>query len=106
MGGSFKDSQWMARDGNTVFSDANEFGQEWQVLPNEPTLFHNAGDGPQAPSKGQIPSKTTLRRRLVKSEVTIKDAEKACAGIFNVADFDLCVFDVMASGDKEIAGAY
>jgi len=104
--GSFKDSQWMARDGKTVFSDANDFGQEWQVLPNEPTLFHTAGDGPQAPSKCQIPSKTALRRRLVKSDVTIEEAEKVCAGMVDTADLDLCVFDVMASGDKEIARAY
>jgi len=104
--GSFKDSQWIARDGKRVFSDANKFGQEWQVLPNEPTFFHNAGDGPQAPSKCEIPSKTALRRRLIKSDVTIEEAEIACAGIVNTVDFDLCVFDVMASGDKEIAGAY
>jgi len=104
--GSFKNSRWMARDGKTVFSDANAFGEEWQVLPNELTFFHNAGDGPQAPSKCVIPSKTALRRRLEKSDVTIEEAEKVCAGIVDTVDLDLCVFDVMASGDKEMAGAY
>merc|ERR1712176_932025 len=51
----------LGRDGTTVFTDPNEFGQEWQVLPSEPNLFHNI-DGPQAPQKCIVPEAQSLRR--------------------------------------------
>lgn len=38
----------IGRDGSTVFSDANEFGQEWQCLPTEPQLFEYQRE-PQLP---------------------------------------------------------
>jgi len=38
----------------------------------------------------------------------MEEAEKACAGVGaeNPGEFDLCVFDVMASGDRDMVGAY
>jgi hypothetical protein len=37
--GAFGTGHMIARDGKTVIEDANAFGQEWQVLDTEPTLF-------------------------------------------------------------------
>jgi len=98
----------IGRDNKTIFVDSNKFGQEWQVLPGEPHLFHDMGDGPQAPSKCLIPTKKDLRRRLSETTITIEEAEMACAGVGmdNPEEFDLCVFDVMASGDMDMSGAY
>jgi hypothetical protein len=94
----------MARDGVTAIDDINEFGQEWQVLATEPKLFHNE-EGPQPPSKCEIPTSSSMRRRLGQAGISKDDAETACARV-DAADFDLCVFDVMATNDKDAAGAY
>lgn len=94
----------MARDGATTIDDNNAFGQEWQVLTSEPKLFHNT-EGPQAPEKCEIPSASEMRRRLRQSVISKEDAELACSRV-SVEDFDLCVFDVLATNDKASAGAY
>ena len=67
-------------------------------------MFHNL-EGPQAPEKCFIPMASSLRRRLVESDISEKEAKIACARV-NEEDFDICVFDVMATGDKDVAGAY
>merc|ERR1712232_211555 len=103
--GTFDKSLKVARDNKTVMTDLNEFGQEWQVLPTEPKLFHEI-DGPQAPQRCEIPLKTELRRRLAESKVTREDAEFACADVENKEEFELCVFDVIATSDENVAGAY
>lgn len=104
---SNKKSLKVSRDNQLVFDDANKFGQEWQVRSDEPQLFHDKGDGPQAPSKCEIPSKTVLRRRLAESNISIEKAEIACSSLKpNMEDYDLCIFDVMVSGDEGMVGAY
>merc|ERR1711865_556477 len=103
--GSFPDSQNLARDKETVVHDANEFGQEWQVLPTEPKLFHEV-DGPQAPEHCEIPSFSELRRRLAASKVHLEDAKSACASVADTKKLELCIFDVMATGEYDAAGAY
>jgi len=103
--GSFGKGLKLARDGRSVINNTNDFGQEWQVLPSESNLFHIA-DGPQAPAKCEIPSRTQLRRHLAESEVSRESAEAACAKVTNKDDFDMCIFDVMVTNDQNIAGAY
>merc|ERR1712151_1417440 len=103
--GTFEQSAKMGRDNSTVINDLNLFGQEWQVLPSEPKLFHNL-DGPQAPSKCEIPSKIDLRRRLAESNINRKSAELACSHISQQDEFNLCVFDVIATSDENVAAAY
>jgi hypothetical protein len=102
--GSFPSGSKKNRDNSTVFEDVNLFGQEWQVLPTEDKLFHDL-HGPQSPQRCEIPSSVELRRRLGESLISKEDAERACARV-DPADFDLCVFDVMATNDKNVAGAY
>jgi hypothetical protein len=94
----------IARDGKTAIIDNDVFGQEWQVSPEEVSLFHNL-EGPQAPMQCEIPSAVEMRRRLAESFITRQDAEIACSRV-DAQDFEVCVFDVMATNDKESAGAY
>jgi len=102
--GSYATGQKVGRDNTTVFENTDVFGQEWQVLPEEPKMFHNL-DGPQAPAQCEIPSAVELRRRLANSNLSNDQAELACARV-NQGDFDLCVFDVLATNDRDVAGAY
>ena len=38
--GRVPDGAKVGRDGVTIITNANDFGREWQVLPEEPKLFH------------------------------------------------------------------
>jgi surface protein len=108
--GDFGKGRKFARDGKTVLDDANAFGQEWQVLDTDPTLFQTVRF-PQHPQKCTMPTpKTTdmLRRRLLEtSSVDELAAEKACEH-WGEQGKDDCVFDVLTTGDLEMAmvGAY
>ena len=88
----------------TVIEDLNEFGQEWQVLSAEPKLFHNL-EGPQHPQRCTIPVSKDMRRRLRESSISQEEAETACARV-DESNRDLCVFDVLATNDLGVAGAY
>jgi hypothetical protein len=102
--GSFEDGKHMARDSKTELHDNNSFGQEWQVLSSEPMLFH-AVEGVQHPELCVSPSAVDVKRRLRESLITQEEAEIACSRV-SPEDHDLCVFDVMATNDGDVAGAY
>jgi len=102
--GSYGKGIKLGRDSTTVYDDNDVFGQQWQVQPLELTLFHEI-DGPQAPQFCEIPSAVELRRRLAETTISIEDAQAACERV-NPDDLELCVFDVMATNDKESSGAY
>jgi hypothetical protein len=107
--GDFLMGHMISRDGETVLDDAIAFGQEWQVLDTEPTLFQTTRF-PQHPQKCTMPTPkatNTLRRRLSeKSSVDELAAERACQHWGEGKDD--CVFDVLTTGDLELAavGAY
>jgi hypothetical protein len=104
----FKSGMKLARDGVNVIEDCNEFGQEWQVLPDGPMLFHEVV-GPQSPNqKCILPIEVHAeekRRRLGEATVTEVEAELACAKV-SAKEHDACVFDVLATDDIDMAGAY
>merc|ERR1712048_18526 len=102
--GSYPEGKRVGRDGKSILKDWTAFGQDWQVLPSDPKIFH-AIEGPQHPTKCVAPSKTSVRRRLAKSFVSREDAELACASV-SKSERDLCIFDVMATSDFGVAGAY
>lgn len=102
--GAFGSGDKVARDKVTHIDDTIEFGLMWQVLPEEGNLFHNL-EGPQAPEQCFVPKARSLRRRLSEADVSLEDAEIACSRV-DADDFDICVFDVIATNDKEVAGAY
>ena len=66
--------------------------------------FHNV-EGPQTPANCDIPVASNVRCRLAESSVTEEETEFAC-GHVNPDDFDICVFDVMATGEMDVIGAY
>jgi hypothetical protein len=106
--GDFGEGRMLARDGQTILEDANAFGQEWQVLDTEPTLFQNLRF-PQHPMECTLPppmQASQLRRRLLESSIDELTAEKACEHWGEGKDD--CVFDVLTTGDLEMAivGAY
>ena len=105
MMGRFVDGALVSRDGNTLMSDdLNAFGQEWQVLPGEPQLF-------QAPSPflGQACVPSTLQkagRRLGEASILKEAVEKACAHYDDEIKKDMCIFDVIAMEDLEVADVH
>jgi hypothetical protein len=107
--GDFRMGHMISRDGKTIIDDANAFGQEWQVLDSEPKLF-NTVRFPQHPQMCTMPTPaqatSQLRRRLSESSVGELAAEKACEHWGKGKDD--CVFDVLTTGDLEMAvvGAY
>ena len=105
MMGSYREGSMLARDGATIMEDHSVFGQEWQVLPSEPQLFQTASrymnQGCAPPTVG-----TAEQRRLGEAGVEQKAAEEACAHHGEGQLKDMCVFDVMAMGDLEVASVH
>merc|ERR1711935_1227549 len=78
--GDYKTGLLLGRDGSTVMTDFTEFGDEWQVLPSEPKLFHEFTH-PQFPElciKPEDP-RGERKRRLAESAISVEQAEAACA---------------------------
>jgi len=100
-----KEGKKVGRDKETVFEDNIAFGLEWQVLVSEPVLFHDR-QGVQHPEQCLLPNVSSKsRRRLREVDITMQDAEIACSRV-NEVDRDSCIFDVMATNDKDMVGAY
>jgi hypothetical protein len=104
--GDYKSGTILGRDGVTNFDgDFLGFGQEWQVKADEVKLFHLT-EGVHAPEICKLPSPTDIKRRRLGSGISEEAAQKACASVADMDDREWCVFDVMATGDSEMAGAY
>jgi hypothetical protein len=105
--GEFTTGHMLARTGKTILNDPNAFGQEWQVLENEPKLFQELRL-PQHPQVCTLPNpkeaSALRRRRLAESPYLEKAAEVACAHWGEGKDD--CIFDVLATGDLELAEAF
>ncbi|CAB9500898.1 expressed unknown protein [Seminavis robusta] len=99
--GEFPTGDWVGRD-NSIFTNANEFGQEWQVRDTDAKLFA-VNREPQFPQKCVMPDPKSAARRLGES-IAKATAERVCDH-WAADEKDLCVFDVMASGDLEHAAA-
>jgi hypothetical protein len=105
--GNFSTGKTLARDGMTVLHDFSEYGSEWQVLPFEHMLFHDV-EQPQFPKKCLEPEdpRGERRRRLGESKVSEIEAEKACASISDPLDRKDCIYDILATQDLGMVGAY
>ena len=101
MMGEFLTGRMLARDGETVIEDPNQFASEWQVRKDEPMLFHTV-DGPQHPEACLLPTPTKTARRLGQSLVEKSAAEAACADWPEDMKRN-CIADVLATGDLELA---
>ena len=108
MMGDFYEGVLLGRDGSTVFTDENEFGQEWQVTAAEPMLFNSRpeleGKQCQLPTMLEVAAieQKRLRRRLSETGVNQEAAELACAK-FEGDQKEMCIYDVIATGDLEAA---
>jgi hypothetical protein len=100
--GTYGEGVLLGRNG-TVFSmeDPASFAEDWQVLPGEPKLFQDSARFPQAPAKctRPDPAAKAARRRL--GETVRKEA--AIAACAHWEHKDACVYDVMATGDLDLA---
>ncbi|CAJ1968718.1 unnamed protein product [Cylindrotheca closterium] len=105
--GDYYSGKTLARDGETVLNDFAELGHEWQVLPSEPKLFH-AMEHPQFPEKCLEPEdpRGERRRRLAESGITIEQAEEACKTLNDPLSRKDCVYDVLATQDLDMIGAF
>ena len=104
--GSFGgDDVMLGRDGVTELTDPITFGKHWQVQRTEPMLFHNV-DGPQHPQACAMPDiqKMEIRRNL-RGSMSREEAAAACSNV-SPGELDECIFDVMATDDVDMAGAY
>ena len=99
--GSYRTGKMLARDGTTIIEDANEFGQEWQVRETEDILF-NSIRAPQYPQQCVPQSAKAVGRRLGES-ITEEEARVACSHWEEHKE--LCIYDVMSTGDLELAQA-
>lgn len=105
--GDFKTGKTLARDGITELDDFYKLGSEWQVLPSDNMLFHDV-EHPQFPQKCIEPEdpRGDRRRRLEESTVSEADAEKACASVADTLDRKDCIYDILATQDLGMVGAY
>lgn len=101
--GEFPTGKMLDREGQVV-EDSDEFGKEWQVRMNEAKLFHSI-EGVQHPAECAMPVKSTARR-LGETLISHEVAALACARVSSPEDREACIFDVLATNDKEMAGAY
>lgn len=105
MFGTFHEGTLLARDGLTVIEDYDTLGDHWQVRNTEdPQLFYSLR-APQYPlEKPRMPPKEVQpsRRRLRATHHSdIEEAEEACG--HRVVDNEQCIFDVLATGDVDLA---
>lgn len=108
--GNYKTGDTLARDGITVLDNFRTLGSEWQVLPFEQMLFHSA-EKPQFPQRCIEPEdargiKRRRHRRLGESTITAEDAENACSTIQDPLDRKDCVYDILATQDLDMVGAF
>lgn len=105
--GDFGTGKTLARDGSTVLNDFTELGREWQVLPSDKKLFRETVH-PQFPELCLEPEdpRGDRARRLGELSVTQEQAEAACAGLLDELDRKDCVYDILATQDLDMVGAY
>jgi hypothetical protein len=93
--GGFEKGRMLARNGETVLDDPNEYGQEWQVLASEPKLFQT-NRLPRHPQVCVMPPPklvSQLRRRLSESSsIDELSSVRPCIGLGQGKDD--CIFDV------------
>lgn len=97
----------MLSRGGKVMDDFEQFSFEWQVSPQDPVLFSDAR-APQLPNeKCRMPNQShTSRRRLKRgNRELLESAQEACSGL-SEHNRELCVDDVMMTGDLGMAGEW
>jgi hypothetical protein len=102
--GSHEDGSMVGREGAS-FSDFEAYAFEWQVNPHQdPQLFHAARE-PQLPfERCRMPTEARPSRRKLRSNRSLfQEAQAACAKVGQGNDMDLCIDDIMATGEVGLA---
>merc|ERR1712021_241140 len=102
----FKDSTTESF-GVTEIHDFNELGNEWQLLPSYDMLFHDKAE-PQFPKRCILPEdpRGQRRRRLDGSSISEEQAEAVCATLKDPLSIKDCVYDILATQDLDMVGAF
>eukprot|EP00980_Cylindrotheca_fusiformis_P020142 scaffold7212_cov165-Cylindrotheca_fusiformis.AAC.2 len=105
--GNFKTGETLSRDGAKVIDNFTELGQEWQLRPTDNMLFHDISD-PQFPKQCIEPEdpQGERRRLLEESSLSEEEAEAACATVKDPIDRKNCIYDILATQDLDMVGAY
>ena len=88
--------------------DINSFAQEWQIrnTEEEPMLFSTVR-GPQHPEQCVFPDEEVRESRRLGEGISEEEAGIACAHLkHNEQAFANCVYDVTATNDLDLAGAF
>ena len=106
--GTLSDGCMMTRDNLPFNGPFGEYAFEWQVdtLRGDSALFVDAERSPQLPFEScRMPTMSRPARRLsANNSALLRQAEDACASaVSNDHDLSLCVDDVMATGELELA---
>jgi choice-of-anchor C domain-containing protein len=92
----------LARDGATIIENPDLFGQEWQVTAQDGELFVTPSPYKDHCYPPSAVSKET--RRLGENVISEEAAAVVCAYHEDPVMRDMCIFDVIAMGDLEVAG--
>jgi len=105
--GDYKTGATLGRDGVTVLNDFTELGDDWQVLPSDPKLFHELSY-PQFPELCLKPEdpRGQRKRRLDEATISVEQAEKACTVLKDPLSIKDCVYDILATQDLGMVGAF
>ena len=104
--GAYPSGEMLSRTGKPM-DDFVQFGFEWQVNPDDAMLFSD-NRLPQLPyERCRMPSRSaqSSRRRLRGNTKLVESARTACSGVVG-KDFELCVDDVVMTGDVELANEW
>lgn len=105
--GEFGTGEMYGRSG-VPMKDFTSYGFEWQVLPKQdPVLFHSER-APQLPyERCRMPTAARpARRQLRANRSLMQQAQEACAANHAGSDIDLCLKDVLITGDLGLATAW
>ena len=105
--GQYPSGEMFSRDGHKM-EDFQEFGFEWQVAPQDPTIFMHSRE-PQLPyERCRMPamSAEARRRKLRGTDRKLyEEAFEACNKNHIPANVQTCIDDVMFTGELELAEA-
>ena len=105
--GNYTDGSMWSRKGERFTSSFEAYGFEWQVNPRlgDPQLFVNHDRAPQLPrDQCRLPSVARPSRRHLRADTKLYQAAKsACEQVATKHDVELCINDIMATGQLGLA---
>ena len=103
--GEFVTGRWLGRDGVTVIDNPDDFGMEWQVREGHDAFLFEGKRFPHYPTKCMMPDPVSENRRHRRlGETLFRDAAvKACSEVEDGSFREMCIDDVLATGDLGLA---